>query len=270
MTAVPERDALAALLAQITGARGLACDGYKPNCLRRRLAVRMRARGVHTYEAYGEVLRRDAGEYDRLLDALTINVTKFFRNREAWEVLATKFLPDLWTEARGAVRCWSAGCASGEEPYTLAILLLEHARASGAPADRCVVDATDLDPTVLERAAVGSYRATALDETPPAVASRYFTGAGPWTVGPDLRARVRFRRHDLLREPPPEACYELITCRNVVIYFERPNQERLYHTFADALRPGGVLMLGKVETLVGNVRDRFKLEDIRERIYRRL
>lgn len=270
MTAVPEPDALAALLAQITGARGLACDGYKPNCLRRRLAVRMRARGVHTYEAYAELLRRDASEYDRLLDALTINVTKFFRNREAWEILATRFLPGLWTECRGAVRCWSAGCASGEEPYTLGILLLEQARATGTRADASAVDATDLDPTVLDRARAAVYRAAALDETPPALTARYFTGTDPWTVGPAVRARVRFLRHDLLREPAPAAPYDLISCRNVVIYFERPNQERLYHTFADALRPGGVLLLGKVETLVGSVRDRFRLEDIRERIYRRL
>jgi chemotaxis methyl-accepting protein methylase len=270
MTAVPERDALAALLAQITGARGLACDGYKPNCLRRRLAVRMRARGVHTYEAYAEVLRRDTGEYDRLLDALTINVTKFFRNRDAWDALAARFLPVLWTDTAGAVRCWSAGCASGEEPYTVAILLLERARAAGAAADRCVVDATDLDPTVLDRARVGVYRPAALDETPPEIVSRHFTGTDPWTIQPAVRARVRFHRHDLLREQPPGAPYDLITCRNVVIYFERPNQERLYHTFADALRPGGVLMLGKVETLVGSVRERFRLEDIRQRIYRRL
>jgi chemotaxis methyl-accepting protein methylase len=270
MTAVPEPDALAALLTQITGARGLACDGYKPNCLRRRLAVRMRARGVHTYEAYAEVLRRDASEYDRLLDALTINVTKFFRNREAWEALAARFLPALQPAAVGGVRCWSAGCASGEEPYTLAILLLEQARVRGTPADRCVVDATDLDPTVLDRARVGAYRQAALDETPAAIVERYFTGTDPWTVLPGVRALVRFHRHDLLREPPPGAPYDLITCRNVVIYFERPNQERLYHTFADALRPGGVLMLGKVETLVGSVRDRFRLEDIRQRIYRRL
>jgi chemotaxis protein methyltransferase CheR len=268
MTAAPEDD-LAALLAQIAGARGLICDGYKPNCVRRRLAVRMRARGVHTYAAYAAVLRDDAHEYDRLLDALTINVTKFFRNREAWEALTTRFLPDLWEHRQGAVRCWSAGCATGEEPYTLAIALLEQARQRGARAAACTVDATDLDPTVLDRAQAGVYRAAALDETPPALVERYFTGTDPWEVGPDVRAPVRFRRHDLLRDPPPDAPYDVITCRNVVIYFERANQERLYHAFADALRPGGILMLGKVETLVGGVRDRFQLEDIRERIYRR-
>ena len=267
MTAAPQDEGLAPLLAQIAGARGLACDGYKPSCLRRRLAVRMRARGVHTYAAYADVLRRDAAEYDRLLDALTINVTKFFRNRETWDVLAAAFLPALWAE-RGGVRCWSAGCASGEEPYSVAILLLEHARTTGADVAACAVDATDLDPTVLERARAGSYRAPALDETPPALVSRYFEGADPWRVTAPVRDLVRWHRHDLLRDAPPAAPYDLITCRNVVIYFERPNQERLYHAFADALRPGGLLVLGKVETLVGAVRDRFRLEDVRERVYR--
>ncbi|MDH4044124.1 MAG: protein-glutamate O-methyltransferase CheR [Gemmatimonadota bacterium] len=268
MTVAPE-DGLGDLLAQIAGARGLTCDGYKPNCLRRRLAVRMRARGVHTYAAYAAVLRDDAHEYDRLLDALTINVTKFFRNREAWDVLATRFLPDLWERRRGALRCWSAGCATGEEPYTLAIALLEQARRGGTKAGTYTVDATDLDPTVLDRARAGVYRTPALDETSPALVERYFTGRDPWEVGPEVRTLVRFHRHDLLREPPPDAPYDIITCRNVVIYFERANQERLYHAFADALQPGGILMLGKVETLVGDVRERFQLEDIRERIYRR-
>jgi chemotaxis protein methyltransferase CheR len=271
VTAVPqeqEDDGLATLLAQIAGARGLACDGYKPGCLRRRLAVRMRARGVHTYAAYAEVLRRDAGEYDRLLDALTINVTKFFRNRETWDALATAFVPALVAE-RGGLRCWSAGCASGEEPYSVAILLLEHARSTGRDVATCAIDATDLDPAALERARAGAYRAPALDETPPDIVHRYFEGADPWRVAGPVRDLVRWHRHDLLREPPPGAPYDLILCRNVVIYFERPNQERLYQTFADALRPGGVLVLGKVETLVGAVRDRFRLEDVRERVYRR-
>lgn len=270
MTAPPGDDGLAALLGQISGARGIECEGYKSNCLRRRLAVRMRARGVHSYDAYAELLRGDADEYDRLLDALTINVTKFFRNRETWDALAERFLPDLWADPETPLRCWSAGCATGEEPYTLAILLHEHARRTQASVARCAIDATDLDPDVLERARQGSYRALALDETRNEMLARYFTGDDPWRVEDDVRALVRFRRHDLLREAPPAPPYDLIACRNVVIYFERPNQERLYHMFADALRPGGLLVLGKVETLVGSVRDRFRLEDIRERIYRRL
>jgi chemotaxis protein methyltransferase CheR len=271
MSAPSARDELAALLDQIATARGLLCDGYKPNCLRRRLAVRMRARGVHTYPEYARVLQADASEYERLLDALTINVTKFFRNREAWDALAARFLPEAWDAQHGALRCWTAGCATGEEAYTLAILLLEHARRTGGNADRSAVDATDLDPSVLARAREGRYRAVAFDETPADLVDRYFTREEERAVGAPVRALVRFAQHDLLRDAPPRPPYDVITCRNVVIYFGRPNQERLYHVFADALRPGGILMLGKVETLVGtDVRARFRLEDTRERIYRRL
>jgi chemotaxis methyl-accepting protein methylase len=261
---------LAALLAQIVRARGLDCEAYKRSCLRRRLAVRMRARGAHTYADYGRVLAADGSEYDRLLDALTINVTKFYRNRETWDALAERYLPERWAARRGAVRCWSAGCASGEEPYTLAILLLELARGQGEQtAPHARVDATDLDPVSLERAVAGRYRAPAFEELPPALADRYCSRGEVREVTPAVRALVRFQQHDLLREPPPKAPYDVVLCRNVVIYFDRATQDRLFAEFADALAPGGILVLGKVETLLGAARGRLRLDDTRERIYRR-
>jgi chemotaxis methyl-accepting protein methylase len=261
---------LAALVAQIVQTRGMDCSAYKESCLRRRLAVRMRARGVHSFEDYARVLERDGAEYDRLVDALTINVTKFYRNRETWDVLAARLLPALWDVRAGAVRCWSAGCATGEEPYTLAILLLEAARARrrAVPAE-ARVDATDLDPGALAKAEAGVYRAAAFEELPAELAERYFSPGEPRTVLAAVRDHVRFRRHDLLREPPPAPPYDLILCRNVVIYFDRSTQERLFDAFADALVPDGCLVLGKVETLFGAARGRFRLDDARERIYRR-
>jgi len=254
---------------QIARARGFACDAYKQSCLRRRLAVRMRARGVHTFDDYARVLREDEGEYERLLDALTINVTKFYRNPETWDALARDHLPELWARRDGAVHAWSAGCASGEEPYTMAILLLELARTSGVGAGGARVDATDVDRTILARAEAGRFRAPAFDEMPAALTERYFEGGGERSVVPAVRALVQFHLHDLLRAPPPGPPYDLIVCRNVVIYFDRPTQERLFLRFVDALRPGGALVLGKVETLMGEARSRLRLVDIRERIYRR-
>ncbi|HET7040337.1 MAG TPA: protein-glutamate O-methyltransferase CheR [Gemmatimonadales bacterium] len=260
---------LAALLAQITRERGMDCGAYKQSCLRRRLAVRMRARGVHTYGDYARVLATDRAEYDRLVDALTINVTKFYRNRETWDALAARYLPELWEARGGAVRCWSAGCATGEEPFTLAILLLEAARGlRRSLPEGARVDATDLDPGALAQAQAGRYRAAAFDELPADLAHRYFAPGEPRAVLDEVRARVRFHRHDLLREPPPAAPYDLILCRNVVIYFDRSTQERLFTGFAEALAPGGVLVLGKVETLFGPARARFRLDDARERVYR--
>jgi chemotaxis methyl-accepting protein methylase len=260
---------LAALVAQIARERGMDCGAYKESCLRRRLAVRMRARGVHTFEDYARVLAGDGGEYDRLVDALTINVTKFYRNRETWDALASRYLPALWDAREGAIRCWSAGCATGEEPYTIAILLLETARARhrSLPAG-ARVDATDLDPAALERAEAGVYRAAAFDELPPDLLQRHFSAGLERAVLPGARGPVRFRRHDLLREPPPAPPYDLIVCRNVVIYFDRDTQERLFDAFAGALAPGGYLVLGKVETLFGAARGRLRLDDPRERIYR--
>jgi chemotaxis methyl-accepting protein methylase len=231
----------------------------------------MRARGVHTFDAYSQVLDGDAAEYDRLLDALTINVTKFWRNAETWRALAAPYLVELWQARRGHVRVWSAGCASGEEPYTLAVALAEAARGIGE-ADllpRARIDATDVDRESLERTRTGEFSESTFSEMPPDLARRYFTAGPKRRAVPALEQIVQVSRHDLTREAPPHPPYDLIVCRNVVIYFDRPMQERLFLTFADALVPGGILLLGKVETLVGPARERLKLEDPRERIYRR-
>ena len=113
-----------------------------------------------------------------------------------------------------------------------------------------------------------SYCPPAFDEMPATLARRYVTGSDPRTLTPEVRSLVRFQRHDLLREPPPEPPYDLIICRNVVIYFDRPTQERLFTKFVDALAPGGYLVLGKVESLVGDAKTRLAVEDARERVYR--
>ena len=251
----PQERAFAALTEKISRERGVSCGSYKDKCLKRRIAVRMRARGVHTYEDYGTILDRDAHEYQELLDALTINVTKFFRNVETWNALRPYL--DALARRRPQLRVWSAGCASGEEPYTIAVLLAE----VSVPG---VIDATDVDRLSLERTRQAKYPDAAFTEMPATLKRRYFRDGQP--VEP-VRAIVRVHEHDLTREPPPHPPYDLVVCRNVVIYFERQAQERLFQVFVDALAPGGVLLLGKVETLFGPARERLTLVDPRERIY---
>jgi chemotaxis protein methyltransferase CheR len=249
--------AFQALTQKISRARGLSCESYKHKCLKRRIAVRMRARGVHTYDDYSRLLDSDTREYQELLDALTINVTKFFRNLETWDALRP-YLRRLG-DAHADLRIWSAGCASGEEPYTIAVLVLETLGER-----RAVIDATDIDRLSLERTQQAKYPHAAFTEMPVDLKRRYFRDDQPL---PGVRQLVQVSQHDLTREPPPHPPYELIVCRNVVIYFERTAQERLFQVFVDALAPGGVLLLGKVETLFGPARERLTLVDPRERIY---
>lgn len=260
------------LTRKISRDRGFACASYKEKCLRRRIAVRMRARGVHTYQDYARVLDSDSGEYDRLLDALTINVTKLFRNWSVYESLAEQVVPVLWKSDREPIHVWSAGCSSGEEPYSLAILFHRYAALHGQleRIERVDVIGSDIDRASLAAAERGQYSESAFDETPAELRERYFSARPPFTIAPAVRRLVRFERRDLLDEfPVVEGGFDLITCRNVLIYFDRDTQEQLLARFHDALAPGGFLVLGKVETLLGAVRSRFGAVDARERIFRR-
>jgi len=271
VTSEQDERAFQALTDKISRARGISCDAYKHKCLRRRIAVRMRARGVHTFDDYSRLLDGDPHEYDQLLDALTINVTKFYRNAETWRALVRPHLAELWRARQGRLRVWSAGCASGEEPYTIAVVLAEVARSLGEDAllPRARIDATDVDRVSLERTRAAEYPAAAFTEMPAELVRRYFTPELPRRPVPVIRDLVQVLPHDLTRQSPPDAPYDLVVCRNVVIYFERPAQERLFETFVKALSPGGVLLLGKVETLFGPARERLELIDPRERIYRK-
>lgn len=260
------------LTQKISRERGFACASYKEKCLRRRIAVRMRARSVHTYADYARVLDSDSAEYDRLLDALTINVTKLFRNWSMYEVLGELVVPALWSGGAGPIHIWSAGCSSGEEPYSLAVLFHRHAAAHGPMSrlDRVDVLGTDIDRASLTAAEHGVFPESGFEETPADLRERYFSAQPPFTIAPTIKQHVRFQRCDLLDEfPPVPGGFQLITCRNVLIYFDRDTQERLLLRFHEVLAPGGFLVLGKVETLLGPVRSRFAAIDARERIFRR-
>jgi chemotaxis methyl-accepting protein methylase len=261
------------LTAKISRERGFRCGSYKEKCLRRRIAVRMRAKGVHNFDDYARALDDDPGEYDRLLDALTINVTKFFRNWDTYASLERNVIPALWALPDSPLRIWSAGCASGEEPYSLAIMFHRYAssRAEGPLALRRVrVSGSDIDKRSLESARKGEYSEAAFADTPLDLRARYFQDGPPISVIPLVKEMVAFEQRDLLREPPPRGGHHLITCRNVIIYFDRESQEALFERFYHALLPGGFLMLGKVETLLGHARTLFAPVDGRERIFRRI
>jgi chemotaxis protein methyltransferase CheR len=254
---------------KIESDRGFNCQFYKEKCLRRRIAVRMRARGQRTFAEYGQLLDRDPAEYDHLLDTLTINVTKFFRNLETWQAIEQQVLPVLF-EGRGPVKVWSAGSASGEEAYTASILMREwlEKERRAHEVSRIQITGTDIDRRSLEAARRGEYPDLSMAETPARVMQRWFTGGPPYVIHPEAKQGVSFERRDLI-SGEPLAGQNLIFCRNVVIYFDRDIQERLFKRFYDSLAPGGFLVMGKVETLIGEARLLFRPVNNRERIFRR-
>lgn len=238
---------------------------YKDRCLRRRLAVRMRACGAASLADYATLLAGSPEETERLLEALTINVTQFFRNPEVWDRLGVLLAPHF-AATSGTLNAWSAGCASGEEPYSLALLV--DAVGGTAPGRRVRIHATDIDAASLARGRAGRYPAEPVRRSHP-LAARLPVTDGHVTMPAVLQRLVHFAHADLLQGTAPGPPHDLILCRNVIIYFEREAQERLFATFLGALAPGGLLVLGRVETVSGPTRDQLELIHSRERIYRK-
>jgi chemotaxis methyl-accepting protein methylase len=260
------------LTEKITRDRGFRCASYKDKCLRRRIAVRMRAKGTASPDEYASILDADPREYERLIRSLTVNVTKFFRNWETYAAIEKKVIPALWERGEEKLRVWSAGCASGEEPYSAAILIHKFAEATRTTArlETVSILGTDVDTECLGEAERACYAESALGETPATLRQRYFPQvAGLHTMLPEVRRLVTFERNDLLGHQPPIQNLHLLLCRNVIIYFEREAQDALFMEFHRLLAPGGFLVLGKVETLLGEARSLFAPVNSRERIFRK-
>ena len=256
------------LAKQINADTGFDILQYKERPLKRRLAVRLRACQINTYQEYAQRLAQDKTEYPKLLDALTINVTNFYRNPETFKALTTKVMPLLANRYEQAqpLTIWSAGCSSGEEPYSLAILWREYSGGSGVNRP-CRIIATDIDRQSMEKAGQGVYDQNSMNEIPPELIGKYFKPVSKnYILDEEIKNMVEYRHFDLL-EPSPFTGLDLILCRNVLIYFSRQAQEFIFDSFKKSLRPGGFLVLGKVETLFGPVKESFTPFDAKERIY---
>ncbi len=241
---------LRAFLAEVRDSSGVDFSRYKMPTIRRRLQRRLVATGTRTLEEYRAYVKGQPTEYDRMITSFLIKVTEFFRDADLFAYLRDTLLPELIAHGRAQgreLRLWSAGCATGEEAYSLALLVAE---ALGDELEQWTVRifATDLDGDAVVFARRGVYPAGALEETPPALRERYFTEeAGTYTVTKRVRGLLVFGEHDLGQRPPFPRI-DLCLCRNVLIYFTTELQERALETFAFALRDGGILVLGKAET----------------------
>jgi two-component system CheB/CheR fusion protein len=267
MTAVPDDASLEALLEFLKRARGIDLTGYKRPSLERRFRRRLDDVGCASFGDYLDFLEVHPEEYRALFDTLLINVTDFFRDRHPWEHLTREVLPGL-LDAKPAdepIRVWSAGCASGQEAYTVAMVLAE-ALGIDQYRERVKVYATDIDEDALESARLGAYAPAQLESVPPELRERYFQRAPQGLVfRPDLRRSVIFGRNDLVQDAPISRL-DLLVCRNTLMYFTAETQARIVRHFHFALRPHGVLMLGKSEMLLSH-RDLFKGIDLRQRLF---
>jgi chemotaxis protein methyltransferase CheR len=251
---------------------GLDIGNYKDKCIKRRIAVRLRATGCEYDREYLEKLKLAEGEINRLLKALTINVTQFFRNAEVFEKIKEEVFPLIFREKKGydpVLNIWSVGCSSGEEPYSLAIILKEYFERELRDFSVAIL-ATDFDHEVINNAKEGRYREKSLIEMTPELIDKYFsiTNDGLFSIDPEIRKMVTFKRKNIL-ESVQNKEIDMIICRNMLIYFSREYQNEILLKFVDALSDSGFLVLGKAETLVSESRSLLNSVSTRERIFRK-
>lgn len=258
----------------LMSSRGLDISGYSSSFMLRSVRKRMGRTGTEDLKDYVSLLRSSEEETTSFVGTLSINVTDFFRDKGAFEALSEKVLRPVIQSKRGAggiVRVWSAGCATGQELYTIAMCLEEEFRRAGSPDNILgTVTGGDLSPKALGFAKKGVYTGEQVKNVPPKMLSEYFVRKGDgFEVGEVLRRRVRFVSENLLEEPRSRM-FDVAVCRNVLIYFSRPMHDKVVMNLHMALRQGGYLMLGKTESLVGAPRAYFELVDADSRIFRRL
>lgn len=256
----------------LTRSCGFDTTSYKDAYVRRRIAIRVRSTLSPSPEAYLDLLFQDPDEPDMLLKVLKIHVSQFFRNPATFDRLRSDVLPQAFAQAgpegHGPLSVWSVGCAGGEEPYSVALLIHRYFPREWARAG-LMIEATDMDDAILEKARKGAYRAERLADVPEEMKSRYFTERdGRYHLSAEIRDMVAFRRSDIV-QPGEFIPADLILCRNVLIYLERWQQLRIIDGFAESLRPGGFLVLGRSETILPEQRNRFETVSASERIYRR-
>ncbi len=243
------------LLAQVQELRSIDFSAYRPSTIQRRLALRLQTLGMPDYVSYRRFLQEKPEEVESLVDAFTIKVTHFFRNPFVFEVLHNLVLPELIETCKNdTLRIWCAGCARGEEAYSIAILLKEIADRESLPSGSFII-ATDIDRTALADAERAVYKNESLLEVKNEHLDKYFIReSGNYALNHEIRSMVAFACHDVTTCTSPKegifSEYHLVLCRNLLIYFNRDLQKRVQKHASSVLRPGGYLVLGEAEAMI--------------------
>ncbi len=256
------------ILAYLKGKRGFDFSGYRLPMLERRMEKRLKPTKSDGFPEYLKYLIKHTEELDELVDVLTINVSRFFRNTLAFDYIADKILPAIVSEKKGSpdhsLRVWSAGCATGEEPYSIAILIRELQRKEKL--DLAVnIFATDIDERVLKRAKKALYPYESIKGMKYRLLKRYFEPKKKrFQLTPNIQEMVDFSAFDMISKKgyaPPESVFgnfDMIFCKNVLIYFSKKYQDRIFDKLYRALAKGGYLMLGRAEVPTREYQNRFR------------
>lgn len=263
------------LMEQIKADRGADFSHYRDKVLKRRIALRMRARNVNSYSEYLQVLIHSPEEYEKLFEVLTINVSSFFRDAPVWKKLRTEILPELIARKKQQsagmrkIRIWSAGCSHGEEPYSLAILLYELLENEEVEINVEII-ATDIDKDCLVKGKAGRYDQMSVKDLNPHYLRRFFIPIkDEFQVVPHVQEFVTFKELNLIHDPGITGV-DMVICRNVFIYFNRSLQEYLIMKFHGALVRDGFFVMGNSENLLGEARQVFDSVDSLLRIYKKI
>lgn len=255
------RKDLSDIAAMIHSDAGIALNETKASLVYSRISKRLRQIGLASFKEYCALVASPEGADERreMLSLLTTNFTRFFRENHHFDHLRDQVLPDLVKRANsgGRVRIWSAGCSDGQEPYSMALTLLGIA-PNAARLDIKIL-ATDIDPKMIAQARAGAYDAQAIETVDPRMRKQWLSQAADkrWQISEQVRKLVTFRELNLMDRWPFHGLFDVIFCRNVVIYFDEATQDRMWIRFADLLPPGGHLYIGHSERLSGAAKDRF-------------
>lgn len=218
---------------------------YKEKQMKRRIDTLIGKTKAKTYDEYVTLLKTDKAILEQFVNFLTINVSEFYRNPDQWRILDTKVFPQLISKFGKSLKIWSAACSTGDEPYSLVMALSKH-----IPLSQIRILATDIDKQVLEKARVGLYSAKSIANVPDDLKKKYFTKIGAsYQISDEIKKRVEFKEHNLLRDPYPSG-YDMIVCRNVVIYFTDDAKQEIYIKFNQALKKDGILFIGSTEQIM--------------------
>ena len=247
---------------------GIQCENYKKDYLQRRIQSRMRLSKIESYAEYNSLLISNTAEQEALRNALTINVTKFWRDQEVFDLIKREVIPEI-KRRKQRVRIWSAGCATGEEPYTLALMCYEAKVLY--PDVQMTIFATDIDKEALKKAEDGIYQRKALENLSESQIRRHFDEQqdGSYQVKQHLKDLVKFSRHDLMSGRAVTQYLDIILCRNVTIYFTEKQKDELARLFAPALAEGGYYVMGKTEYMGRDVEHLYDPFNSIQKIYRK-